>query len=256
MTYGWPPVPRDGGWASANELLEGLGASPPRDVIVTTLRERARQAEPLRIAGADRLVRRRIGGFRPFQALLAALHASGVQARLGIDVFTWALLRGMKNIDLGLPVADDDRLPADHRWSTHARAAREAVTQYERLEDDGERPELPADAVSEAEHLVFRQVLLRRGARDELRVLAVLLLSGPSTPSEVSEDLGLSWHLGERVVAPFRAGGGRDVVEHVAATGSDGAEPIWRIRRGAIPWVLFALERRLGLDLSSMVEAP
>jgi len=247
LTFGWPPPAA--GWRPAATLFHQEEGSPSAESLVERIRSWGRADGRVRIAGADTLIRRRIGGFRQFQELIAAVRPSGADVLVGIDAFAWAYLRGINNLDLCLPAGDDDddgALRGEDRWSEQEATVREQLRLYERLEDDGSDPELPGDAVSKVEHRRFRGVLLRPSARDELRVLATLLMSGPSKPEEITDDLGLSKHLSESVISPFRGEEGRHVI---AMAGSE-----FRIRRGAIPWVLFALKRRLGLDLLSLLE--
>jgi|GEM_PF-1882798 len=193
-----------------------------------------------RILGLDRLFRRRTGGFKPVRQLigsLAALPAEDDHADTlvcEIDAFAYGFLKGAKNLDLVLPCSkelnDGFRAVRDD-WSRTSKA----LTEFERT---GER--LPQScAVSADQYLALRRIIVRPSARDERRMLATLLVSGPSAQVELSTDLGISNDLSQRTLAPLIAIG---VVELRA-------DDRYAIVSSTLPLALFGLRETMGLEL-------
>lgn len=192
------------------------------------------------ILGLDRLFRRRAGGFLPIRQFVGALASlpepdSGGEALVcQIDAFAYGFLKGAKNLDLMLPCSAERNVEFQATRRGWART-RAALTEFERVGEP-----LPADiGVTPERYLALREILVRPSARDERRSLITLLVGGPSTRVEISEDLGLNHTLGERVLAPFVA---IDVIER--RTGHR-----YCIEPRSLALVAFALRETTGLDL-------
>lgn len=198
------------------------------------------------ILGLDRLFRRHTDGFQPIKTFVGALAAlPGDENRKSlicqIDVFAYGFLKGAKNLDLLLPL--DERANIAFRetlakWSNTLAA----LEQFERLG----KP-LPANGgVSAEQYLALREIVSRRSASDERRVLATLLVSGPSTTDQIKTDLGLNYSLGQRTLAVLED---IEVIERRA--GDSPAGSVFAITESALPLTVFGLRETLGLDLLS-----
>jgi hypothetical protein len=195
------------------------------------------------IGGLDELFRRCTGGFDPikqFTGALTQLSASGACPQpliCRIDGFAYAFLKGAKNFDLFLPPADTLNASfheALSNWDTEIHA-------LERFERWGKALPMSASVSAEA-YLALRSIVTRTSARDERRVLATLLVSGPSSLQEVSADLRLNYTLGERTLAVFEPA----PLQAIERRGDRFA-----IRSPVLPLVLFCLRETMGIDLLS-----
>ncbi|ADE15639.1 hypothetical protein Nhal_2560 [Nitrosococcus halophilus Nc 4] len=190
----------------------------------------------------ERLFRRRPGGFHDLKTLIGTI--GGLPEREAplpchIDCFAYAFLKGAKNFDFLLPEASAEESPFRSRlpeWN-------EAINALEELERVGQP--LPAHLeFTQEDYLHLRHILARKSARDERRTLATLLVNGPSTPMELTTDLGLNKTLAQRILGLLA---NNDVV-----AARSGAQYV--IREQALPLVVFGLRETLGLDLLSSLQ--
>jgi hypothetical protein len=211
---------RTPGGLDATRVARALRALPP----------------PPTVSGLDALFRRHGAGFEPVKRLvatLARLEAEGLgPVRSRVNAITYAFLQGAKNFDLLLP--EDRGVPGPFRAALPGWRAQ--IAALEAFERDGDRP---ADPWLGDAYLRLRPILARGSARDERRSLAVLLIAGPSSLEEIERDLGLSYDLSQRVLAPLVA---IDLVERSAA------DQRFAVTNRALPLVLFALRETLGID--------
>ncbi|MEM7311034.1 MAG: hypothetical protein AAF682_30470 [Planctomycetota bacterium] len=137
-------------------------------------------------------------------------------------------------------------------WSAFEGSWEVASTALERFERRGHELPLfwgpkrgylpPPDEVRER-YLALRRAVARPSARDERRVLALLVFSGPSTFDEVEQDLGLRAGLAPRLLAPLLDTG--------CLTLLNGR---YRLVERTLPVVLFLLREKLGIDVTGPVE--
>ncbi|NEP15998.1 MAG: hypothetical protein F6J97_03735 [Leptolyngbya sp. SIO4C1] len=198
------------------------------------------------ISALDCLFRKSPAGFKPIRRFVSAL--VNLPAPPGcpqpliceIDVFVYLFLAGAKNFDLLLPL-ETSRVPAFKLLLADYNKAIQALENFERL---GQRPIKPVKYFSPRQYLAMRQIIARASVRDELRALAVLLVSGPSTLTDISTELGLNYTLGQRTLAVFEAIG-------VVTRFERSRQTVFAIAKPAIPLVIFALRETTGLDLLS-----
>ena len=193
----------------------------------------------LTISGLDNLFRKRVNGAASIKQLLGAIaniempkgHPRELTCR--IDAFAYSFLKGAKNFDFILPCYKKDNETFINNMNKWDRFFID-LTRFERL---GERsPSLTRDNADD--YLAMRRIFTRTSARDEIRTIATLLLSGPSTLEELSEDLGLNYTLGQRTLASFEN-------PNVVALQEDK----YRIHLEKLPQVVFFLREVIGLDL-------
>ncbi len=194
---------------------------------------------PLAIYGLENLFRKRVKGSEPMKQFIGALadmkapagYAHDILCR--IDAFAYSFLKGAKNLDFVLPCHREENkefIEQLDQWNRRLTA----LADFERF---GRRSTpLPQEQVDA--YLAMRTIFTRASARDEIRTLATLLLSGPSTLKEVKEDLGLNYPLGQRTLAAFAA---LEVVEQQGDR--------YAINAKKLPLVVFFLREVIGLDL-------
>lgn len=249
LTIGWPEN-RGTPILSAAGLTDGyeVDVRQFQDRLLAALTEaRGADSSEVTLTACDRLFRRRSRGFKKIQAFFAVLNeivqqqADLPNIQCEIDAFAYAFLKGAKNVDFFLPeqrnVDQGDSDLFRNRIVWHRRLTR----QLERFERRGSRTGLPA---SETEgYCELRRILTRASARDERRALATLLVSGPSTVEQISDDLGLPYTLGPRILPTLE---GIGVLER-----RDGQ---YLIRVDALPRTAFLLRETLGIDLLEVLD--
>ena len=198
------------------------------------------------ILALDGLFRKSAVGFKPIRRFVSELANLPVPEGCPqpliceIDVFAFAFLAGDKNFDLLLP-RDNEAAIAFAQVQANYAAVLQSLENFERLGIP------PNDAVFDVQqYLEIRQVVERPSARDELRALTILLLSGPSTLSQISTELGLNYTLGQRSLAVFESTG---ILKR--STEEANTQDIFVIETAAIPLVVFFLRETIGLDLLS-----
>ncbi len=98
-------------------------------------------------------------------------------------------------------------------------------------------------SISADQYLALRRIVSRSSARDERRTLATLMVSGPSSMDDISQDLGLNYSLGQRAVAAFLEIG---VVQRRSGE-------IFAVAESALPLTTFGLRESMGLDLLNVL---
>ena len=230
LTTGWDY--KDPTGLTAKELHE---AALEDGNYVEFLSRQLSQNEVGEIYQLEQLFRRSTQSFQPIKKFVGALISLELQKSLSchIDVFAYCFLKKAKNFDLLLPFdreQNQEFLKKYQEWS-------EIIIKLEKFERFGQN--CPKKFAKQ--YLALRKVVSRLSVRDEIKTLATLLVSGPSTLKQVSEDLGLSYTLGQRTVSAFE---NINVVENRA-------RGIYAIATEALPVVIFCLRETCGLDLLS-----
>jgi hypothetical protein len=139
-------------------------------------------------------IHRRIDGFEAIKKRIA----EGSKEDLHLHAFSYAFLKGAKNVDLYLE-ADDNAI------RKRLADLRETMTALEGFERDG-RDFCGKDDVVKKIYLALRPAAARANARDERLALVHLLMNGPASPDELAATLGLSTNLAIRVIKALDAG--------------------------------------------------
>ena len=187
----------------------------------------------------EQLFRKSTIGFKPIKQFVGALttFADNKELICYLDVFAYSFLKGAKNFDLLLPFDkkhNKEFIDIYKQWLKIFR-------KLEKFERFGKQN---ISDKQKKQYLELREIVARLSARDEIRTLATLLVSGPSTLEEVSEDLGLNYTLGQRTVGVFK---NIDVVEKRD-------KEKYAIATEALPIVIFCLRETIGLDLLSNLD--
>ena len=189
---------------------------------------------PLRVVRFERLVRRRPGGVETALSVLRALatrlpdHAC---VELEIDLFAYDYLAGATAFDLlARPSTDSPAAAVLPAWQA-------ALFALQQLETEG-RPPDPTAKVDVDHYLEIRSAMMQGNSNLLRKLLAALLVAGPSTTDELAQDvrarpdtaLQTLWVLaGSAAVAQVEDG-------------------LWVVAAPALPPVLFLLQSSLGLD--------
>ncbi len=191
LTVGWPA-----GGSPRAKSLHDAASQEPGGRYTEKLREMA--ADQKAVFGLDELFRRGAAGFGPIKKFIAALAGGGNDQLINchIDYFAYAFLAKAKNIDLSLP-ADPESLK--DLEAAYLRPWQGRIKRLARFEQLGKS----LDEQEKERYLALRPTALRKTARDEWRAMALLLMNGPSTIKEISEDLSLGYTLGPRVLKPL-----------------------------------------------------
>ncbi len=244
LTVGWPEF-SPGDPVSAKTIHEACEESKEERYsgeLVKRLGALSSGAQPIIIKGDDQLFRRRTRGFKDIKVFAGKLnqvlakHGDLGDVHLEIDAFAYAFLKGAKNFDFFLP-----ETPA--KSGPYRDVLSEWNAQIEALETF-ERDGIASPSIDTKAYLALRRIVARKSARDELRALASLLMSGPSTQEEVGKDLGLAYGLAERILPTLQE---IEVLEFR----EDGR---YAVRKEALPRVVFCLREVMGLDLLPVLE--
>jgi hypothetical protein len=159
--------------------------------------ESSDENETIELYCADKLFRRGHGGSDPIKLLLVGLLGVDSDAKVlcHIDGFAYWYLRSAKNFHFFFPV-HKIALNKKNQFETAIEELRKEMIWFERSERRayGKPSEVYKDV---------RKLAKRKSARDEWRIIAALLFSGPSTMKQLSGDLGLRYTLAERALQPF-----------------------------------------------------
>jgi hypothetical protein len=241
LTVGWEDDPQAEFGASR---LHAVAGQVSEEYSAALAAELEKAPPETKISGLENLFRRRPGGFGPFRRFVGALASVRSSGKLSeplvcrIDVFAYAFLKSAKNLDFVLPRRkaekgeNDDYGNASETWAKTI----EALEHFERTGRS-----LPKGTVEASRYLAIREIISRPSARDELRALAILLTSGPSTSAEISNDLGLNYTLGQRTLAAYE-----DPDVGVVERRSGGK---FSIVKSSLPLVVFCLREKMGIDL-------
>lgn len=189
----------------------------------------------------DKLFRRSTKGSKPMKKLVGALSVIPEDKKItcSIDAFAYSFLKGAKNFDLLLPLDKEQYktfIQAYNNWSIQ-------ISDLENFERSGKL----IDKELKEQYLALRKIVSRPSVRDEIRTLATLLISGPSTLEEVSEDIGLNYTLGQQTVGIF---------ENIEVVRREQIKDVSKyvIVEKALPVVIFCLRETIGLDLLSNLD--
>ena len=186
----------------------------------------------------EQLFRKSTTGFKPIKQFVAALANNSETRTLDcyIDVFAYSFLKGAKNFDL-LLLFDRDK---NREFIETYKKCLDKVAMLENFERFGQC----INDDLQNQYLALRKIISRVTARDEIRTLATLLVSGPSTLKEVSEDLGLNYTLSQRTIGVFKD---IEVLE-------ERDKQKYAIATEALPVVIFCLRETIGIDLLSNLD--
>ncbi len=241
LTIGWPKI-IDDTWIKKLLDLENQSDIDKNQACQKLLRKLLnKQNQSFEFHGIDHLFRRNTKGFQPikrfFSNLITLENTSATEVHCYIDAFTFAFLKGAKNFDLFLNYNPKNNVQFTQTYQNWLKA----IEAYEKLERSG----IPlTDSQTQDHYLKFRKILLRPSARDELRALACLLLNGPSTMQQVSNDLGLNYSLSQRTVSIFEP---CNIVEN---RGNDE----YAIVPDSLPMAIFGLREVLGINYLELLE--
>ncbi len=177
--------------------------------------------------GSGTALRRNTTGFSAIKERVAKTHDDNP---LEINAFLYAFLASAKNLDLFLR-ANDASIKGELKQISAKMAA------LELLEREGIEPH---DNLLLSTYKRSRPIAARPNLRDEQRTLATLLFSGPSTPEQIKEDLGIEVNLAERVL--------RALAPLVEQTGEDPNLYALRSDANALAVTLYLLQYTLGIN--------
>ncbi|MEO1447766.1 MAG: hypothetical protein AAFV46_16330, partial [Cyanobacteria bacterium J06635_11] len=249
ITVGWADIPRS--QFSARELHNRAIAEP--NYTKSLFHQLQLGTSDITILGVDQLFRQTTSGMRPIRQLIGELSYLPTIPVLPsplpceIDLFAYAFLAGAKNFDLLLPLTGNNIEIAHIR--TDCNSALQALENFERT---GTLPH-NLDELDAQQYLAIRRIISRPSARDELRTLATLLVSGPSTAPDLVRELGINESLAQRMLGLFESIG--IFTRWGEEPDSQRREPVFVINKVAIPLVIFCLRETLGLDLLSNLSA-
>ena len=207
----------------------------------------ARASAQVDVIALDRLFRKNVEGFKPIKQFVSGLlFPANIFDRshtiiCEIDVFAFAFLKEAKNFDVLLDCTENNQefLNTREEWFKSL----EAIEQFELF---GTLP-ISVDRVDLECYLKLRTIVIRPSARDERRVLASLLVSGPSTLSQISDDLGLAYTLGPRTLFGLLDSGTVVRCRDRYATESS-EEATFKIDEAALPIAIYCVRETVGLD--------
>ena len=210
------------------------------------------------ILGLDALFRQTCGGFEPIAQFVRALAMQPVVRGnptlllCEIDLFAYTFLSGLNNFDLLLPLSQHTNVELAQVKS----GCEEALSTLENFERSGTLPKRMSELDAQ-QYLAVRRIIVRPTAHTERKALATLLISGPSTASNLERELNIPNHAAQQTLFLFESIG--LLTRWGEEPGYVGNEPVFVIDKVAIPLVLFCLKETLGLDLlgnlSSLLDA-
>ena len=234
LTTGWNYESRESNAITMHELALSSGNN-----YIHSLSSQLTQKNINQIYQLEQLFRKSTTGFKPIKKFVGALTSIQNNNSLScyIDVFVYSFLKGAKNFDLLLQFDkkhNKEFVDTYKQWS-------DEISSLGNFERSGKQN---ISDKQKKQYLELRKIVARLSARDEIRTLATLLVSGPSTLEEVSIDLGLNYTLGQRTVGVFK---NIDVVEKRD-------KEKYAIATEALPIVIFCLRETIGLDLLSNLD--
>jgi len=201
-----------------------------------------RENNAYKIDRVDELFRKEANGFnkiKEFISSLLSIDIDGIdEILIYVDVFTYNFVKCAKNFDLFIPETKETKYIncCKNAFRNKQLEWKNEIETLETFELEG-KGSLTKDLKDI--YLNFRKIILRRSARDEIRTLYSLLLSGPSTLNEISNDLGLDNTLSQRIVAAF---------ENTKLIDKQIQTEKYYIQTKVIPMILFGLREILGID--------
>ena len=187
------------------------------------------------------IFRRRVSGFGPIQKLVSTLVNFDMDTRCHIDAFAFAFLSGAKNYDTLMKVEHSSYQVLQEQHSRWCNAVA-ALTKFERL-----GMEMPSQwSHLQATYLALRSIVGRDSARDEQRILVVLLNTGPATSDQIREDLRLNHALSRRIMCALVETGALSYRKETSQ---------YLLELKTIPVVLFLVRELMGLDMLGMLDS-
>lgn len=250
LTLGWEDIPRS--QFSALELHNRAIAAPHYEK--NLLHQLQSASGSIRILGVDQLFRQALGGSRAIRQFVSALAHLPALPQLpsplpcDIDLFAYAYLVGAQSFDLLLPIVNANDITLAQIQIDCA----EALHALEDFEASGSLPKAMSELDAQ-QYLGLRKVICRPSAQRELKILATLMISGPSRASDLMREQGMDYALGQQILDLFESLG--IVTRWGEEPGSYAEEPTYVIEKVAIPLVVFCLRETLGLDLLSNLSA-
>ena len=229
LTTGWDDPPPLG--VTAFDLNEQAANS---ENYINSISEQLAKEHTKQIYCLDQLLRKSTKGFKPIKQFVGVLTTltNNKEFICYIDVFAYSFLKGAKNFDLLLLFEKKHNQEFIHTYNHWS----EIFGNLEKFERFGQKN---ISDEQKKQYLALREIVSRPSVRDEIRTLATLLISGPSTLEQVTEDLGLNYTLGQRTVGVF---------ENIGVV-KQRRKRIYAIEKEALPVVIFCLRETIGLDL-------
>ena len=244
LTIGWEPVPRSP--FAATELHSRAIVAPHYEN--SLLYQLQTATSETQITGLDQLFRQTCGGFDPIEQFLGALsylptRPSGPSPLIcEIDLFAYTFLVGTHKLDRLIPITKTNDIELAQIQTSCAKA----LATLEDFEHTGNLPDNMSE-LDAHQYLSMRRIIARPTARDEWRILARLLISGPSTASNLERELNLSYAFAYQTLRLFESVS--IFTRYGEKPESPSEEAIFVIDKVAIPLVLFCLKQTIGLDL-------
>jgi hypothetical protein len=246
LTVGWPIIAEedttDATYIHAQGIQSDNYAQKIREML-TTLRNQIGPDTPLYIKSTGRLFRRRTGHFSAIKKFVTAseqvIDSTLRPIFYEIDAFSYAFLKGAKNLDTILRESKKTTQPFRQNLPDWIKA----IKSLEEFEREGIMPNKP----HLAEHyLELRRVIAPASARDERRTLTTLLVSGPSTSEEISNDLAMPYGLSDRLLP---------MLAQIGVVQGRKEQGLYRyaLTIEALPCVLFGLRETMGIDLLAVL---
>lgn len=248
LTVGWSVVKADDAFAATNIHAKAEQADDYKTAlkqIYTELRGQLGTSKPIYIGSVGRLFRRRPDQFNAIKKFVRTsekvIDESHEQVFFEIDAFSYAFLKGAKNFDIIM--SETDKVEGAYRKIR--KSLLDEIAQLEEFEREGYKP---TDEKIMENYLALRAVIASLSARDERRALATLLVSGPSTSQQISQDLAMPYGLSDLVLPIYKKIG---VVEQREEFG----EINFAVKKEALARVLFCLRETMGIDFISILDS-
>lgn len=253
VTYGWPSDSADA--PSAISLYRSCLIQSDNDLNndqIDVSKLEAELTSNTTITRLDELFRRSSDGFNKIKLFIAALTELPIEKNMAgplvceFDIFSYSFLSHSKNIDLIVPLLPSD----DSRHGQFSKILSKWHTDLNSLEYfERKGTDLPSNChFNTVDYLNLRKIITRASGRDELRTLATLLISGPSNPKQLKEELGLSDQLVSRMLHTLKK---IDIIQRTNKTDGNEFENtnFFQIKKSKLALVIFCLRERLGLDI-------
>lgn len=198
--------------------------------------------EPAIILSLEKLFHRHIYGFgeiKQFTGDLCSLLSSNQLDKSPLcylNAFTFAFLASAKNYDLFMDIVNQQEVK-EKVENLHADIKN--LTEFERIA----KPLPEESSTLKDPYLSLRQILARPSARDEQRILSLLLLSGATAFEQLEAALDGNTSLTQRILALFKAN--HLILENQSK---------YSLNENDLAVVLFCLRETQGLDPISMLE--
>jgi hypothetical protein len=193
------------------------------------------------VYGVDKLFRRGSKGFGDIKKFFAALTEDTNDHHTlicHVDVFAYSFLKYAKNFDF---LFEQPEYYDKNFKEKYIVAWRNKIDTYEKFELFGNKKLLQ---VEKKAYLSLREIATRKSARDEWRLIASLIMSGPGTLEEICQELNIGYTLKPRILKPFINKGFVNMMN----------DDMFIINIRFMPIVLYFLRELLGIDLLGGIE--